>query len=59
MMVGLAVEPAMPDRPALQRENDYPGLTGSWEGFSPFPTSLHGNIAISIVTLLRGIGQPK
>jgi hypothetical protein len=49
----------MPDPPALQCENDYPGPAGSWEGFSLFPTSPHGNIAISIVTLLSGIGQPK
>jgi hypothetical protein len=44
---------------ALQLENDHPGPAVSWEGFSLFPVPADGNVAISIVTLLGRVGQPK
>jgi hypothetical protein len=56
MMVRPDPEPAAP---AVRCEKDHPGPAGSWKGFSLFPVSPHGNVAISIVTLLGPIGQPK
>jgi hypothetical protein len=59
VVVGPDLKLEMPDPPALQLENDHPGPAAFWEGFSLFPIVLHGNVAISGVTLLGRVGQPK